>query len=77
MTATVECLDEISDAQLLDVETSAALLRWMETAEIPDGIPTDLWERWVGDGCRKSLHADALLVTPAMLGQWARSGPAR
>ena len=59
---------------MLDVDTSAAILRWMETALVPDGIELDRWERWLDDGCRGRIEADGVPVTPAMLGRWARTG---
>jgi hypothetical protein len=67
-------LAEAADDEMLDVETSAAVLRWMEIALVPDGIVPEEWERWVKGGCRGSLELDGALVTPAMLGRWARTG---
>jgi hypothetical protein len=72
-----ERIDDVSDDQILDADTSAAILRWMETAIVPGGIRPDDWESWIDGGCRARLHADGLPVTPAMLGQWARSGTLR
>jgi hypothetical protein len=72
-----ERIDDVSDDEILDADTSAAILRWMETALVPDGIRPDDWERWVDSGCQASLQADGLPVTPVMLGQWARSGSLR
>ena len=65
------------DEEMLDVQTSAALLRWMETALVPDGIDPELWARWAEDGCRGALEAHGARVTPDMLGRWARSGTLR
>ena len=77
MSATAERLDGVSAEEILDVDTSAAILRWMDTAAVPDGIPLDVWETWADDGCRGVLHASGVPVTPSMLGHWARSGSLR
>jgi hypothetical protein len=66
--------DELPENEMLDVETSAAILRWLETAEVPDGIEPGRWERWANDGCRGPIEANGVRVTAAMLGHWARSG---
>lgn len=66
--------NDVSDDEILDVNTSAAILRWMETGVLPDGIPADEWERWIEAGCRRELHARGVPLTAAMLGHWARSG---
>ena len=61
--------------QLLDSDTSAALLVWMETARVPDGISAADWDRWIEGECQGALvDATGSSVTPAMLGRWARSG---
>jgi len=70
-------VSEPGDGEMLDVQTSAALLRWMETALVPDGIDPDLWRQWAEDGCRGQIEADGVPVTPDMLGRWARSGTLR
>jgi hypothetical protein len=70
-------IDEVGDDEILDVDTSAAILHWMETALVPDGIRAGEWEQWVDAGCRESLYARGLPVTPLMLGRWARSGSLR
>ncbi len=63
--------------EVLDVETSAAILRWLETARVPDGIDPQRWERWAEGGCTQPLDVDGVTVTPAMLGRWARTGALR
>lgn len=65
---------ELDDNELLDVDTSAAILHWMETGTVPSGIDATRWESWVDSGCKGSLDADGVPVTPAMLGRWARTG---
>lgn len=69
--------DEHGDDEMLDVETSAALLRWMETAAAPDGIDPERWRHWAENGCRGRIDADGGPVTPAMLGHWGRTGSLR
>ena len=59
-----------------DVFTGDALLRWAETAELPEGIDLASWERWVQDGCSGQLE-EGVPVTRAMLGHWARTGVLR
>jgi hypothetical protein len=70
-------IETLGDDAMLDVETSSALLRWMETAVVPDGIRVEDWEDWMDNGCRGRLEAGGEAVTPAMLGRWARSGVLR
>jgi poly(3-hydroxyalkanoate) synthetase len=65
------------DHEILDPETSAAIIRWMDTAHVPDGIMVADWERWVEGGCRDRLEANGVSVTPSMLGRWAQSGELR
>jgi len=65
---------ELDDDEMLDAETSAALMRWLETAILPAGVDAEQWRRWVDGGCRLPLEADGRPVTPAMLGLWARTG---
>jgi hypothetical protein len=69
--------DEPRDEDLLDVETSAAILRWMETAFVPDGITPERWEQWVDGGCQGQIEANGVPVTSAMLGRWAQTGSLR
>ncbi len=38
--------DDLGDDEMLDVETSAAILRWMETALVPDGSNDDQSEKF-------------------------------
>jgi len=70
-------VDEVGDDHVLDPETSAAVMRWMETALVPDGIDASVWGRWVDGGCRGGLEVNGASVTTAMLGEWARSGTLR
>lgn len=70
-------LDHVDDGAILDVDTSAAILRWMDTNVLPDGILADDWVRWIDGGCRGSLRAGAVPVTPVMLGRWAQTGTLR
>jgi len=67
----------VCDDDLLDPETSAAVLRWMETSTVPEGIARADWERWLDAGCVEPLEAEGRPVTPTMLGRWARSGSLR
>jgi hypothetical protein len=67
----------VEETELLDADTSAAILHWMETGAVPPGIDRDRWERWADDGCRGRLEVGDELVTSAMLGQWARGGRLR
>ena len=69
--------DEPGDERMLDADTSAALIRWMETAVVPDGIDRDRWQHWVDEGCSERIEADGVPVTAAMLGRWARTGALR
>lgn len=64
----------VDDGEMLDGDTSAALIRWLETASVPEGIGVDAWQRWVDGGCQSNLEVDSRRVTPAMLGRWGRSG---
>lgn len=68
---------EVNESEMLDAETSAALLRWMETGEVPDGIDRARWERWAGGGCCEPIDARGVAVTRAMLANWARTGTLR
>ena len=70
-------VNEPGDEEMLDVQTSAALIRWLETALVPQGIDPELWRRWAEDGCRGRIEVDGVPVTPDMLGRWARSGTLR
>lgn len=65
------------DDALLDADTSAAVLRWMETGHAPDGIDPRSWESWLDSGCIAELTADGAVVTSSMLGRWARFGSLR
>jgi hypothetical protein len=67
-------LNDAGENEVLDVDTSAAILRWMDNGLCPPGIPSYEWESWVDTGCTGRLEADGLAVTPSMLGRWARSG---
>jgi hypothetical protein len=69
--------DEVRDDELLDVDTSAAILRWMETALLPYGLGEEEWERWIDGGCRGRLEVNGQAITPAMLGCWAHSDALR
>ncbi len=69
--------DELGDDEMLDVDTSAAIIRWMETALVPEGIDSQRWEQWTDDGCTARIEADGVPVTPLMLGRWARTGALR
>jgi len=70
-------LDETADDTMLDVDTSAAIVRWMETAALPEGVQPDEWDRWLDGGCQEPLRAGGMAVSPTMLGHWARSGSLR
>jgi hypothetical protein len=70
-------LNAAGENEILDVETSAAILRWMDSGLCPPGISSDEWERWVNAGCAGQLEVGGLTVTPSMLGCWARSGSLR
>lgn len=78
-TSTMSAQREVPDSapaenELLGADTSAALLVWMDTAQVPDGIRAADWERWVDGDCQGPLtDATGAPVTPAMLGRWARS----
>ena len=65
---------ELFDQEMLDVDTSAAIIRWMESALLPEGVEPEAWQRWADDGCRGRIEADGVPLTPAMLGRWARIG---
>jgi hypothetical protein len=67
-------VDDLSETEMLDPDTSAAILRWMETGEVPEGIEPDRWERWADGGSRNMLEANGAPITAAMLGRWARTG---
>lgn len=66
--------DAALEEQTLDVDTSAAVMCWLETARVPDGIRSDEWEHWIDGGCRGAIHASGIAVTSSMLGRWARTG---
>jgi hypothetical protein len=66
--------DELSESDMLDSDTSAAILRWLETAEVPDGIDRAAWETWADGGCRGPIESRGVAVTRAMLANWARTG---
>jgi hypothetical protein len=70
-------IDDRSEEQMLDVDTSSAILRWLETGAIPDGIDPSRWERWVDGGCQERLDVDGVAVSTAMLGRWAATGTLR
>jgi hypothetical protein len=70
-------IEQVGDDEILDVDTSAAILRWMESDLVPDGVGVDAWELWVEAGCKGALVANALPITSVMLGRWARSGSLR
>lgn len=69
--------EEVGDEEMLDVDTSAAMIRWMDTAVVPEGIDPEQWRHWADDGCRGTLEARRVPVTAAMLGHWARTGALR
>ncbi len=69
--------DGRGDDEILDADTSAAILRWMETGIVPDGIDAKRWENWVDSGCKESIEVDGQRITPAMLGHWAQTGSLR
>jgi len=69
--------EEPRDEDMLDADTSAAILRWMESAFVPDGVNPQRWEQWIDGGCRGHIEANGVSVTPAMLGNWARTGSLR
>ena len=50
---------DASFEELLDVDTSAAILRWMETGSIPHGIDVERWAQWLDGGCQESLGRQA------------------
>ena len=77
MAAAAGRLDTVADEEILDVDTSAAVMCWLETARVPEGIRSDEWERWVDGGCRGAIHAAGVVVTSTMLGNWARTGSLR
>jgi hypothetical protein len=62
------------DERMLDPETSAAIIRWLEIAVTPAAIDPDRWQHWVDKGCSGEIDATGAPVTPAMLGHWARTG---
>ena len=70
-------IDQRGDEQLLDVDTSAAILRWLETGAVPDGLEPSQWERWVDGGCQGQLEVDGMPVSTTMLGRWALTGALR
>lgn len=67
-------IDDQIDDGILDAETSAAILHWMQTALTPPGVKVDAWESWIDGGCQGRLDAGGRPVSAAMLGRWARSG---
>lgn len=69
--------DDLGDEGMLDVDTSAAIIRWMETGLVPDGIDPEQWRHWADDGCRGRIEADGVPLTSALLGRWARTGALR
>ncbi|HEU5075342.1 MAG TPA: hypothetical protein VFU02_14225 [Polyangiaceae bacterium] len=60
--------------ELLDADTSAALMRWLETGSVPDGVDAEQWEAWADAGCQGSIQRNGNALSPAMLGHWARTG---
>jgi hypothetical protein len=66
--------EEPGDEVMLDIETSAALIRWLETALVPEGIDPERWQAWTDGGCKGRIEASGVSVTRAMLGSWARTG---
>ncbi len=70
-------VDQVGDDHVLDAETSAAIMRWMETALVPGGVDAGVWARWVDGGCRDRLEVNGVSVTTAMLSEWAHSGALR
>jgi hypothetical protein len=74
MSAQPSVVSDHDDYEVLDVETSAALLRWLETGEIPEGVDRAEWERWTDEGCRQSVLANGIPLDAPMLGHWARTG---
>jgi hypothetical protein len=65
---------EVDGEQMLDVDTSAAIMRWLETAQVPDGVDPERWQDWVDAGCSGPIERRGVSLTPAMLGAWARTG---
>lgn len=74
MGATAVTPNPLADDDVLDDDTSAAIIRWLETARAPEGVDEMDWERWIADGCRGPIHGRRGPLTRAMLGQWARTG---
>jgi hypothetical protein len=72
-----EWVQELDDNEMLDVDTSAALMHWMETALVPDGVEVERWKHWVYGGCKGRIEAEGIPLTPEMLGRWARTGALR
>jgi hypothetical protein len=68
---------EFAGDELLDADTSAALLRWMETGAVPQGVDAQEWEKWADSGCQGSIESHGEALSPAMLGRWARTGALR
>ena len=66
--------DDVDSGEFLDADTSAAILRWMETALVPDGVDPANWEEWLDGGCMGPIEANGVPLTPEMLGRWARDG---
>lgn len=60
--------------ELLDTNTSAALMRWLETGDVPDGVDAEQWEAWADAGCEGSIESHGNPLSSAMLGRWARTG---
>jgi hypothetical protein len=53
---------DFSADELLDADTSAAILRWLETGTVPEGVDAEQWEAWADAGCQGTIehHGDAL-----------------
>lgn len=64
--------EDVGCGEMLDADTSAALIRWLETASVLDGVGVDVWQRWVDGGCQSHLQVEGRRITPAMLGRWGR-----
>jgi hypothetical protein len=70
-------VDDVGDEKMLDADTSAAILRWMDTGLVPKGVDPHDWDSWIAEGCGGSLRAQGVAMTTTMLGRWARSGASR
>ena len=65
---------DFNGEELLDADTSAALMRWLETGAVPEGVDAGEWEAWADAGCQGPIPSQFGALSPAMLGHWARTG---